>query len=188
MVRPSLCTVMARDQYGSRLDGPGMCGVGQARPRSGIAQHALGPLCYRVDAQEPVRARLVAAAVLAVSCFFLGLAAWLEPDSRGLGTHQQLGLPPCSSMMLLGYPCPTCGMTTAFAHAVRGRFVAAFGAQPAGFLLALVAVIAAGASLSVVVSGRVWTVNWFRLSPATLLIVVIAIVMGSWSYKLVVSL
>lgn len=187
MVKPNLCTVIARDQHGSRLDGPGVCGVGQARPRFGIAQHALGPLLFRVHARRPVRARLMAAAVLAVSCFFLGLAAWMEPDPRGLGTHQQLGLPPCSSMMLLGYPCPTCGMTTAFSHAVRGRFFAAFGAQPAGFLLALVTAITAAASLSVVVSGRVWTVNWFRLSPTKLLIVVIAIVMGSWLYKLLVS-
>ena len=165
-----------------------MCGVGQARPHPGVAQHPLGPLFYRVHEQGPVRVRLMAGAVLAVSCFFLGLAAWMEPDPRGLGTHQQLGLPPCSSMMLLGYPCPTCGMTTAFSHAVRGRMVAAFGAQPAGLLLALVTVIAAGVSLSVVVSGRVWTVNWFRLSPAKLLIMVIVIAVGSWLYKLAVSL
>ena len=32
-----------------------------------------------------------------------------------MGTHQQLGLPPCNFVTLTGYPCPACGMTTSFA-------------------------------------------------------------------------
>ncbi len=41
----------------------------------------------------------------------LGVARWLEPDAKGYGTHQQLGLPPCSSILLFGSKCPACGMT-----------------------------------------------------------------------------
>jgi hypothetical protein len=79
-------------------------------------------------------------------------------------------------------------MTTAFSYTVRGRFVAAFHAQPAGFLLAMATAAAAGVALSVIVTGRVWTVNWYRVSPAMSVIAVIAILVGSWLYKLIVSL
>lgn len=66
----------------------------------------------------------------------LGLAALLRPDPRGFGTHTQLGLPPCHFALVTGRPCPSCGMTTAFAWSVRGRFDRAWRANPAGSLLA----------------------------------------------------
>ena len=162
--------------------------MGHARPQPGVAQHHLGPLLFRVRAQEPFRARLMATVALAGCWSLLGLAAWMDPDPRGLGTHKQLGLPPCSSVVILGYPCPTCGMTTAFSYTVRGRFFAAFHAQPAGFLLAMTTAIAAGVALSVIATGRVWTLNWYRVSPAKLVIASIAILGGGWLYKLIVSL
>lgn len=165
-----------------------MCDIEYAPPRPGVVQHHLGPLLFRVRAQEPFRARLMATVALAGCCSLLGLAAWMHPDPRGLGTHKQLGLPPCSSVMLLGYPCPTCGMTTAFSYTVRGRFVAAFHAQPAGFLLAMATAVIAGVALSVIATGRVWTVNWYRVSPAKMVIALISILVGGWLYKLIVSL
>ncbi|MCR4410847.1 MAG: DUF2752 domain-containing protein [Thermoguttaceae bacterium] len=73
----------------------------------------------------------------------LVVARLLEPDPRGRGTHEQLGLPPCSSVALLGVPCPTCGMTTAWAHSVRGHMVEAFRASAAGTLLAALDLAAA---------------------------------------------
>lgn len=76
---------------------------------------------------------LVAGACWAV----VGVAAWLSPDPSGTGTHTQLGLPACGMLARTGWPCPTCGMTTAFAamaHAQAGR---AFRAQPAGATLFL---------------------------------------------------
>lgn len=66
----------------------------------------------------------------------LGLAWGLEPDPKGYGTHQQLGLPPCTFRSLTGIPCPSCGMTTAFAWTARGRVDRAWRANPAGALLA----------------------------------------------------
>lgn len=67
----------------------------------------------------------------------LGIAAWLEPDPRGHGTHTQLGLPPCRMMEVNRTPCVSCGMTTSFANMIRGRVGAAFAANPAGVLLFL---------------------------------------------------
>ena len=64
-------------------------------------------------------------------------AAMLEPDVRGYGTHTQLGLPPCGFRFLTGLPCPGCGLTTAFAHAIRGEWLSALSANPLGMLLFL---------------------------------------------------
>lgn len=72
---------------------------------------------------------------LMISAVFL--SAWmLNPDDSGSGTHRQLGLPECLLLQATGVRCPTCGMTTAFAHFVRGHWVAALQANPAGVLLA----------------------------------------------------
>jgi hypothetical protein len=66
----------------------------------------------------------------------LGVARRLEPDPRGFGTHTQLGLAPCLFARVTGHRCPSCGMTTAFAWFVRGRFDRSWRANPAGSLLA----------------------------------------------------
>lgn len=74
--------------------------------------------------------------MIVISAVFL--AAWiLTPDDSGSGTHRQLGLPECLLLQLTGVPCPTCGMTTAFSHFVRGHWLAALQSNPAGALLAL---------------------------------------------------
>lgn len=82
------------------------------------------------------RVWLLAASVLLVAGF--ALARSLQPDGRGYGTHQQLGLPECSVQLLWSRPCPGCGMTTAFAHLVRGQWRAAARANPSGLLVGAV--------------------------------------------------
>lgn len=147
--------------------------------------HPLGPFVYRVEAARPVRARLTALSVFAGCVCLLLLAAWLNPDRRGLGTHEQLGFPPCSFVVLFGYPCPTCGMTTAFAHAVRGELPAALCVQPAGLAAALATMVAACAALSIVLTGEVWRVNWHRVSPGWVVAACVLTILGGWVYKLV---
>ena len=71
-----------------------------------------------------------------VGLILLLLAVWLKPNPAGYGTHQQLGLPPCSIQFWFGIPCPSCGGTTAFAHFVRGEWGRAVRANTAAFLLA----------------------------------------------------
>jgi hypothetical protein len=84
--------------------------------------------------EGPTRWLLVAAAVGLMG--LLVLARALEPDPRGYGTHTQLGLGPCAFATLTGHPCPTCGMTTSWAHFTRGDFGQAWRASPAGCLFA----------------------------------------------------
>src|SRR4051794_5757921 len=65
------------------------------------------------------------------------VAYWLEPDPRGFGTHQRLGLPPCTIRSLCGFPCPSCGMTTSFACFIKGRWREAAQANVAAIPLAM---------------------------------------------------
>ncbi len=92
----------------------------------------------RLSIAHRLASALTAACCLAV----LLLAAWLQPNPRGFGTHTQMGMPPCQFLTATGRPCPTCGMTTAFTHAAHGHFLAAVRAQPFGVLLSLAAAMA----------------------------------------------
>jgi hypothetical protein len=76
--------------------------------------------------------------LLGLACVF-GLAAWLKPDATGIGTHTELGLPPCGFYVVFHKPCPSCGMTTAFAWMMHGRPARALEAQPAGVAVFLAA-------------------------------------------------
>jgi hypothetical protein len=93
-----------------------------------------------LDIKHPQRlswsVRLATAAAGIVVLAVFGLAHWLEPDPRGFGTHQQLGLPGCSFRMLTGIACPHCGLTTSFAWLARGDLAASIRANPGGILLA----------------------------------------------------
>ena len=156
--------------------------------RPGSVTHPLGPLLYRVAIRNPVRGRLLAALVFGCAAGVLGVALWLQPDESGLGTHQQLGRPPCTLVLMTGYPCPTCGMTTSVAHAVRGELISSFHAQPAGLVFAAACVLAVALSLGVVATGNVWVVNWYRVSPGRVVLFVVLLFLGGWAYKVVAGL
>ena len=150
--------------------------------------HPAGPVLRHVRATHPLRTRGQAWCVFAGCAAIIALSAWLVPDPSGDGTHQQLGLPPCSSLVIMGYPCPTCGMTTAFAHTVRGQLVSAFSAQPAGLVAALGVIASAVLSLYVACTGRVIVVNWYRISPSWVIVGVILLILAGWGYKLAVGM
>lgn len=62
---------------------------------------------------------------------FIG-AIILKPDSHLHGTHTQLGLPKCYSVILWDRPCPGCGLTTSWTATMHGNFPLAFGAHALG--------------------------------------------------------
>lgn len=153
--------------------------------RIGRVLREWGGLLHRRDV-PPTRSTKVWASVVLGGCLGLWVvAASLTPASAGVGTHQQLGLAPCSLLSLSGYPCPTCGMTTAFSLAVRGRFFAAFTAQPAGLVFAMLTAFAAAQAISALWLGRVWTLDWYRVTPNRLIASGVAVVLGSWAYKVI---
>ncbi len=134
------------------------------------------------------RLRFVAALVAVGCCAVLGLAAWLTPDERGYGTHEQLGFGKCGMLITTGLPCPTCGMTTAFAYAVRGRLIRAFLAQPAGLVLALATAAGALGAAWVVAAGRMPPVRMPMITPYRLFFGLLVLLAGSWAFKIVLGL
>ena len=138
------------------------------------------------EASSSGRVRRLIGAAVAIACAgVLGVAAWLEPSAGGLGTHESLGLPPCGWITTMDLPCPTCGMTTAFAHAADGRLLAAFHAQPLGALLALATAMALLAGAHVALTGsrleRVLARLWGRRAGWVLA----GVVVGAWLYKVI---
>ena len=91
----------------------------------------------------------------------LATAAVLRPSPSGHGTHQQLGLPPCTFWVLFHRPCPTCGMTTAWAHLMRGEWIDACRANTGGVLLGVLAMVAAPWLLGSAIRGR-----WLAAAPS----------------------
>lgn len=61
----------------------------------------------------------------------------LDPDPRGFGTHEKLGLDPCFPMEHWNVPCPGCGVTTSVSLATRGHLWDSFVNQPFGFTIAI---------------------------------------------------
>jgi hypothetical protein len=130
------------------------------------------------------RRRRLATALGALSLLgLLAIAANLTPSPDGIGTHQQLGLPPCTFRALMGFPCPACGMTTSWAHFVRGRWFTAWNTNPGGAILALAAAVAVPWLLISAVRGR-----WFAVDPPDwsillLCVLVLAITMIHWLFR-----
>ncbi len=114
----------------------------------------------------------------------LVLAFQLEPDDRGYGTHEQLGLSPCGMMEHVGIPCPSCGMTTSWSLAAHGRILASVANQPFGALLFFAAFAVVPLSLYVL-SGRFSAFNWLLEHRGSLWGVGFLILFGlSWIYKI----
>ena len=60
------------------------------------------------------------------------VGAVLRPNPVGHGTHEQLGMPPCPSVLLFDRPCPGCGLTTSWSATIHGNLPFAFHAHPLG--------------------------------------------------------
>ncbi len=116
----------------------------------------------------------------------VALAVWLTPDARGYDTHTQLALPPCGFLRTTGLPCPTCGMTTAYANLAHGRVVSALRANVGGAALFVVTVLAGLVGLAQLVTGRAWLE---RLTPRVgWLWLALWAVLGGWALNLALGL
>ena len=84
----------------------------------------------------------------------VGVGLYLTPEPAGHGTHQQLGLPPCTIYYLTGRPCPSCGLTTSVSAILHGQFGLAWRANPMGFVIVAGALAVAINSLIALFWGR----------------------------------
>jgi len=140
------------------------------------------------DATPPRLLRLIWSALAFAALSVVAIARWLEPDPRGLGTHVQLGLPPCPFHALTGLPCPTCGLTTSFAYMARLQITSSVAAHPLGaplFALTSIAVVVA-----VCGSIRAWplesTLSRLRITRVAVIIAISAAL--SWLARLLALL
>jgi hypothetical protein len=113
----------------------------------------------------------------------LAVAVFLQPSPTGLGTHEQLGLPPCTFRWLFGMRCPSCGMTTSWSHATRGELRAALASNVGGTLLAMTSLIAAPWCVLSAAAGR-----WLVRPPRDRALAAMALLIGTitlldWIYR-----
>ena len=112
------------------------------------------------------------------------VARWLEPSPQGFGTHTQLGLPPCQFALVTGRPCPSCGMTTAFAWFVRGRPVRSWGANPAGCVLAAACAALVPWLLAGAASGKAPGFRSLERPLIGVVVATVAVSLVSWTIRL----
>jgi hypothetical protein len=117
----------------------------------------------------------------------LAVAALVAPDDRGFGTHQRLGLPPCTFRVVTGIRCPSCGMTTSWAHLMRGNVIASLKSNTGGTLAGIIALVLAPWAFFSGVRGR-----WLGrpLDDRMALIVTIAVILvalADWAVRFFVG-
>ena len=101
----------------------------------------------------------------------------LRPDPAGFGTHRQLGLPECMMARLLNQPCPSCGMTTAWAWLVRGNVASAATANLGGLIMGILGLVIVPWALGSALTGR-WLLakprqNWLIATAVVIVIVIL---------------
>jgi hypothetical protein len=150
-------------------------------------------LCVPEDEEKRIANRSLMLR-LAHACVALGLtsvlllAFLLKPDPRGLGTHEQLFLRPCNFYATTGLPCPSCGMTTAFAHMARGQVIEALFAQPLGAIGFVICVFMLPVAIIGAVSGKNYFATAARLPWRKLGWLLVAMTVAAWVFKIAVCL
>lgn len=132
-----------------------------------------------------LRSERIGAGVVALACLgVLVTAAWLAPSEAGHGTHEQLGLPACGWVAMFDRPCPTCGMTTSFAHAASGDFARSWAAHPlAAVLVVGTSVVFWGGLHAAVSAGRIGALALQAVNGKTLALLGV-MGLAAWVYKI----
>lgn len=134
-----------------------------------------GPRSPRLD-------RAIAFAIAAVAIAVTAALSSVEPDPRGHGTHEALGLSPCSWPRTYGGPCPTCGATTAACLLVHGRPFAALATQPFGAAIAGFGLWLGVVAIYCLVRGRSFLDVYVQLPRTKILLAFVVLLLASWAY------
>lgn len=124
---------------------------------------------------------LIAGVGLAV---VLAIASWLSPSPQGYGTHRQLGLPDCTMVAIFGTRCPGCGMTTSWAHTMRGDWEAALGANIGGTMLCILSMFCAPCLIGLGLSGRSSRGGWFSMFSLSVFCAALGVSIVEWLIRL----
>ena len=121
---------------------------------------------------------------LGALAIFIVLGVWIQPDPRGFGTHEQLGLPACRMMDWTGIPCPGCGVTTSVALFAHGHFLASLRNQPLGFLVAFAIPLSAVWTVASHALGRDLARDVALLRVKPFVLALFAVIVLPWIYKI----
>jgi len=140
-----------------------------------------GPRATRVSLF--VRALLAVLALGFVAV--IGVAAWLQPyDADGqplrMASHTQLGLQPCSMVVMSGKPCPACGMTTSFALLVHGDVLNSMRANWVGTLMCGTIIVLAPWVALCAIRGRLIGVRNGELFSTILIATLLVLMSARW--------
>ena len=127
----------------------------------------------------------IVCALIAIGCgWVLSAAYYITPAKAGHGSHTQLNLPRCGFLERTGYPCPTCGMTTAFSHMAHGHVLSSFKVQPAGALGAIACIGLFFMCSYIAISG--WRSSdilfWFGMHGMKVILAIAGVVLLSWGW------
>jgi hypothetical protein len=126
-------------------------------------------------------------AAFAGVAIMLVLGLFVDPDPRGFGTHESLGLPPCKTMLWWNVPCPGCGVTTSVSLAAHGRFWASMRNQPFGFLVALALPAFAVWCTWQTLRGRDLNNAVHRVRFGKWVFLVVGVMLAAWLYKIALT-
>jgi hypothetical protein len=132
------------------------------------------------------RLTALAVALLALAPLVVGLN--IAPASAGVGTHRSMGFQRCEFLARTKLPCPSCGMTTSFAHFSRGNWLASFYVQPGGFALALTCGALFWASLYMFITGRPIHRLTGQLPGFKAVPIVLGFFIAAWAWKIFIHL
>jgi len=128
--------------------------------------------------------RVLLAALAITLVAVLVVARRVEPDPRGYGTHERLGLWPCAFRATTGHPCPSCGMTTSFAWFARGEPAHSWRANPAGSVLAPTCLVLFPWLLAASARGRPWPFRSLESPLVSLAVAAVALTILSWTVRM----
>lgn len=138
------------------------------------------------DARAGLGRRIRGSLILAPCLAVLAVSLWLHPREAGYGTHRALGLPACGFLAQTGYPCPSCGMTTAFADMAHARCVDAFLAHPFGVMLFAAVAVLAAVGLGELATSRD-VIRYLRPGPLWAVVTISGMLLG-WGFKIAYGL
>jgi hypothetical protein len=125
-------------------------------------------------------------ALTSLSTAVLIIARILQPSAQGIGTHEQMGLPPCAFHHLTGIPCPSCGLTTSFAYAARLDFIASLTTQPFGLIAFCLMLFCIPLSIFLIRRRTAWDEFIHARHSDKVIYALIVFYFLSWFYKLIV--
>ncbi|MEO0481271.1 MAG: DUF2752 domain-containing protein [Planctomycetota bacterium] len=140
------------------------------------SHHGLAPFSQTTD-------RVFAVLVLLTAIGIVYLLGSVEPDHRGHGTHEQLGLDPCGWPQAYGKPCPTCGATTAATWLVHGRPDRALQMHAFGAMVAALGLLGTWHALWSLIRRDSFGLRLARLPLRRIAVLLPIVLLFSWAWN-----